>query len=399
LIEEAYMAATRRIALVMAAAVAGTGLVIATPASAAPAPVGASWHLDPGAAAGGPGSLNTAGGKGRLTIVPKRTTALAYSAPVALRDPAGDFKAVVTADIPKGAAVEVDLRGLFRGGWGEWLRLPAELSEPTQTVGVRLILTAASNGAAPVVRDVKVTGSPLSGMQSTRTTTPLTYTVFATREGLVGGTTANGHVITDRDHFVSLSSWRSLSPKGTGDYSVRVCGNGRCAYEPVWDVGPWNTRDDYWNSPREQWNDLPQGRPEAQAAYQNKYNGGKDQFGRTVLNPAGIDLADGTMWDSLGLANAGSAWVSVSYLWTGSGTQGRVSTGGGTLNVRGGATTGSGIAGMAGPYARLTIECRVAGQTITGNAGTTNMWDRIGPGNYVSQAYVAIDSGVSPPPC
>ena len=31
--------------------------------------------------------------------------------------------------------------------------------------------------------------------------------------------------------------------------------------------------------------------PEAQAAYQNGYNGGKDQYGRTVLNPGGCDLS------------------------------------------------------------------------------------------------------------
>jgi hypothetical protein len=108
-----------------------------------------------------------------------------------------------------------------------------------------------------------------------------------------------------------------LSPKGSHEYSVRVCAdNGRCETAPVWDVGPWNTRDDYWNPPsvRQNWKDLPQGTPQAQAAYQNGYNGGKDQFGRRVRNPAGIDLADGTFWDGLGLTN--NAWVTVTYLWT-----------------------------------------------------------------------------------
>ncbi|MEE3922168.1 hypothetical protein V2I01_39335 [Micromonospora sp. BRA006-A] len=99
--------------------------------------------------------------------------------------------------------------------------------------------------------------------------------MYATREGLVGGTTANGHVIVSRDHFVALPSARGLSPKNTGDYTVRVCTTtrSRCEYAPVWDIGPWNTRDDYWNpsSVRESWKDLPQGRPEAQAAYQSGY--------------------------------------------------------------------------------------------------------------------------------
>jgi len=66
------------------------------------------------------------------------------------------------------------------------------------------------------------------------------------------------------------------------------------------------------------WKDLPQGKPEAQAAYQDGYNGGYDQFGRRPANPAGIDLADGTFWYDLGLSN--NDWVNVTYLWTSGGT-------------------------------------------------------------------------------
>lgn len=47
--------------------------------------------------------------------------------------------------------------------------------------------------------------------------------------------------------------------------------------------------------------DLPQGISEAQAAYFNDYNDGKDQFGRIVTNPAGIDLTPAVAAD-LGLA-------------------------------------------------------------------------------------------------
>jgi hypothetical protein len=59
---------------------------------------------------------------------------------------------------------------------------------------------------------------------------------------------------------------------------------------------------------------LPQGLPEAQAAYEDGYNDGLDGFGRRVLNPAGIDLADGTFYN-VGLNDNG--WVTVTYLWTG----------------------------------------------------------------------------------
>ena len=220
--------------------------------------------------------------------------------------------------------------------------------------------------------------------------------VFATREGLVGGTTANGHIVKPNDHFVSLPSRSGLSAKGTGDYSVRACYNGRCVYEPVWDVGPWNTRDTYWNSPRE-WPALPAGLPESQAAYYSGYNGGLDQFGRRVRNPAGLDLADGAMWD--GLHAGDGAWVTVSYLWTGSGTQGQVRTAGGVLNVRSGPSTGYGNVGLAGPYATVPIECQSVGQYISGYVRATNLWDRVGTGNYISDAYVTHKPGASLPRC
>ena len=119
--------------------------------------------------------------------------------------------------------------------------------------------------------------SDSSDLSSSATSTgnALSYRVFATREGLVGRTTANGHKIKSSDRFVALPSRRALSPNGSADYSVKVCAsNGRCAVAPVWDVGPWNTRDDYWNpsSRRQEWRDLPQGMPEAQAAKERGYN-------------------------------------------------------------------------------------------------------------------------------
>ena len=220
--------------------------------------------------------------------------------------------------------------------------------------------------------------------------------VFATREGLVGGTTANGHIVKPNDHFASLPSRAGLSAKGTGDFSVRACSKGRCVYEPVWDVGPWNTRDTYWNSPRES-PALPTGLPEAHAAYYSGYNGGRDQFGRVVPNPAGLDLADGAMWD--GLHAGDGTWVTVSYLWTGSGTQGQVRTAGGALNVRSGPGSGYLNVGLAGQYATVPIECQTVGQYISGYVRATNLWDRVGTGNYISDAYVTRRPGVSPPPC
>lgn len=141
-----------------------------------------------------------------------------------------------------------------------------------------------------------------------------TYRIFATREGLVGNRTANGHLIEPRDRFVALPSWSVLSPKGTSQYAVRLTYNGRSVVVPVWDVGPWNTKDDYWN-PNRRYGDLPVGRPMAHAAYYDNYNGGRDESGRSVREPNGIDIADGTFWDDLGMTR--SDYVLVTFLWLG----------------------------------------------------------------------------------
>jgi hypothetical protein len=206
----------------------------------------------------------------------------------------------ITADISAtGSAVEVDVRGrLSENDWSEWQQIDGggtTLSKAVSSVQVRVGL-----GTDTKVTSLRLTADQTAQAGATLAAAPLNYRVYATREGLTGLTTANGHVITSRDHFVALPSGRSLSVKGTGNYTARICktDNSRCEYAPVWDVGPWNERDDYWNpsSTRQMWNSLPQGKPEAQAAYQDGYNGGRDDRGRQVPNPAGIDLADGTFW-------------------------------------------------------------------------------------------------------
>jgi len=151
-----------------------------------------------------------------------------------------------------------------------------------------------------------------------------TVTIYATREGLVGGTTANGHVIKERDHFVALPSTQVLCSKGGYEYQVRLEHNGYAETVPVWDIGPWNIHDNYWDAEPErriynylsdggQGGGLGRGLPQSQAAYQDDFNNGYDEYGRKVVNPAGIDLADGTFWDALQMND--NAWIEVSYLW------------------------------------------------------------------------------------
>lgn len=138
--------------------------------------------------------------------------------------------------------------------------------------------------------------------------------VYAYREGLVGQTTANGHVIQPNDRFVALPCFCVLSSKGGSEFQVKIDYKGKNAVAPVWDVGPWNVGDNYWDPPAERaWQGLPQGMPQAQAANLDGYNGGKDGWGRTITSPGGIDIGDGTFAD---LGMTGSDWVEVTFLWT-----------------------------------------------------------------------------------
>ncbi|MGD9986493.1 hypothetical protein [Pseudonocardia sp.] len=390
------------LATVTAALVAGT----VTPAVAAePGTGGASWTADltTGDAAGvdtdsGAVTLDTDAApeaprdarapRGAEGGADAASTGYLTLGPRTLSRPTDQVDSTLDADVPPGSDVTVDVRGRSaNGGWTEWVpstassptRSTAQLPETTSVVQSRLVLTGAP-GAEPVVdglrQDARPTAVPEGEEDATTETAPLRYSVFATREGLVGGTTANGHVIVERDKFVALPSRRALSPRNTNDYSVKVCAsNGRCSFAPVWDVGPWNTRDDYWNpgNIRQNWADLPQGVPQAQAAYRDGYNGGNDQFGRKALNPAGIDLADGVFWDDLGLKD--NATVTVDYLWTGSTKLSNVDTSAagdaGAVPVRSGPSDDAAVVGGAAHGAAVPIMC------ITG------AWLQIGLGQYL----------------
>jgi hypothetical protein len=76
---------------------------------------------------------------------------------------------------------------------------------------------------------------------------------------------------------------------------IRPVKGGRGARARVKEVGPWNTYDNYWkarttNEKNNVWRNLPRCVPEAQAAFYDNFNKGKDESGRPVTNPAGVDL-------------------------------------------------------------------------------------------------------------
>ncbi|RLP97220.1 hypothetical protein EAD96_30160 [Micromonospora sp. BL1] len=398
---------TSRPVAAVAGAIAAVLAVSPAPAAplAEPAVTGNTWNADLTVVDSDDVNVRWSGAGLRLAGAASRPAAqrrqaaegMLVTAPHPLAVPANRVRADIAATTGRGGAVEVAARGWRSGAWTEWRSVSGEavFDQPVTRVQIRVALTAERPSAAPTVRGVRLVADSVAAV--TAATPGLTYRVYATREGLVGGTTANGHVIVSRDHFVALPSARGLAPKNTGDYTVRVCTTtrSRCEYAPVWDIGPWNTRDDYWNpsSTREMWKDLPQGRPEAQAAYQSGYNGGRDQFGRTVGSPAGIDLADGTFWDGLLLTD--NAWVDVAYLWTGTGTRGRI--GSGPLNIRSGPGTSNPVVGLAATYANVPIECSVVGQSVSGPYRTTTQWNRLASGHFISHAYVSGVTGTIVP--
>ncbi len=153
--------------------------------------------------------------------------------------------------------------------------------------------------------------------------------IYATREGLVGRTTSNGHVIQPNDHFCALPSTSVIDQDGYSTFSVNIYyGSKEIDNVPIWDVGPQNEHDDYWEpeDSRNIYNYLTHGGqkglgqyvPEIDAAYLNNYNDGysgqmsKAPDGQPAYNPAGIDLADGTFYD-LGLND--NEYIQVVYNW------------------------------------------------------------------------------------
>ncbi len=176
------------------------------------------------------------------------------------------------------------------------------------------------------------------------------YTVYATREGLVGGFTSSGHKIVDHDYFVSLPSCTTTScPRGAVRGNMTDCGarcyvkvvnprTNACRVEPVYDTGPWFRVDDWWNPTARRYlnslptnpSDLAQGYTGSEAARRGLdvgYGIGPKGFGyddtgttpprpmREVGNRSAIDLADGTWYDLRLTSDGTGADVTVHMLW------------------------------------------------------------------------------------
>ncbi|MGI5339328.1 SH3 domain-containing protein [Streptomyces sp. CA-181903] len=62
------------------------------------------------------------------------------------------------------------------------------------------------------------------------------------------------------------------------------------------------------------------------------------------------------------------------------------------VNVRSGPSTSSRLVKVLSQDTRVAIRCQTRGETVSGPCGTTNIWDNIAPGQYVSDAYVKTGS-------
>jgi uncharacterized protein YraI len=62
------------------------------------------------------------------------------------------------------------------------------------------------------------------------------------------------------------------------------------------------------------------------------------------------------------------------------------------LNIRSGPGTSYSIVGTLPGGSKVPIYCQTPGTTVTGTYGTTNIWDNISNGEFVSDAYVNTGS-------
>ncbi|MFI5840627.1 peptidoglycan DD-metalloendopeptidase family protein [Catenuloplanes sp. NPDC051500] len=90
----------------------------------------------------------------------------------------------------------------------------------------------------------------------------------------------------------------------------------------------------------------------------------------------------------LGLLAGGLAAVTASPAEAAAAVSGTVSTGGLVLNVRKTARTGAKRVTTLKEGAKVTITCQVKGNPVTGTVRSTDVWDLLTSGGYVSDAYI-----------
>ncbi|GAA4802312.1 peptidoglycan DD-metalloendopeptidase family protein [Lysobacter hankyongensis] len=77
---------------------------------------------------------------------------------------------------------------------------------------------------------------------------------------------------------------------------------------------------------------------------------------------------------------------------SGGAATGTVRTSGVNLNVRAGPSTDHAIVGSLANGTTVTIQCQTRGESITGTYGTSTLWNRIGSGRFIPDAYTYTGS-------
>ena len=147
-----------------------------------------------------------------------------------------------------------------------------------------------------------------------------TYTIYATHFDSNGS-----YAVALPDKCVKFADGGNSICSGSGystgeTYKVKLTYANQTTTVSSFDSGPWNVDDNFWATlddphPRRLFTDLPLGMPEAQAAYNDDYNNGRDQYDRIVTAQFAIDLGDG-VGSAIGVEPGTNAWIDVTFLWT-----------------------------------------------------------------------------------
>jgi hypothetical protein len=68
---------------------------------------------------------------------------------------------------------------------------------------------------------------------------------------------------------------------------------------------------------------------------------------------------------------------------------------GSTLKVRSAPSLAARVVGSVRNKQRITVQCVVVGTTVRGKVRTTDLWDRLGTGRYISHAYVKASRSIA----
>lgn len=110
-------------------------------------------------------------------------------------------------------------------------------------------------------------------------------------------------------------------------------------------------------------------------------------------------VAQRIVWNGAQILYYGTkSYTSKNNCGTSTSAPGTIDTAGANLNVRSGPGTSFSIAGTLSDGANVSISCQTTGTSVTGTFGTSNIWNKIGAGRYVPDAYTytGSDSRVAP---